>query len=132
MKPIATFSPASIAQVELHCTDLNAARRYYCGSLGLSLVGQVGDSIFVRCGEVNLIIQQTSEPKRGSTIYFNADGRIHEATEALKAQGIVFQELPKCIARGHLGSDVWLGFFSDPWGNQLALLSNMPATDGRI
>jgi catechol 2,3-dioxygenase-like lactoylglutathione lyase family enzyme len=122
------FSPPKIAQIELHCTDLEAAKRFYCESLGLRLVGQVGDSIFVRCGEVNLIVQQTPTPQRGSTIYFNADGRVREATEALKSQGIVFTQEPRCIVRGHDGNDIWLGFFDDPWGNPLALLSNMPAT----
>jgi catechol 2,3-dioxygenase-like lactoylglutathione lyase family enzyme len=122
------FSLKKIAQIELHCTDLAAAKRFYCDSLGLRLVGQVGDSIFVQCGEINLIVQQTPEPRRGSTIYFSADGQVREATEALKAQGITFTQEPRCIARGHEGKDIWLGFFNDPWGNPLALLSNMPAT----
>ena len=122
------FSPPRIAQIELHCTDLVQAERFYCSALGLRLVGHIGDSIFVQCGEVNLIVQQTPEPRRGSTIYFSADGRIGEATEAMKAQGIAFTQEPRCIARGHEGKDVWLGFFNDPWGNPLALLSMMPAT----
>ena len=128
MTTMEPFSPSRIAQVELHCGDLEQAKRFYCDSLGLRLVGQVGDSIFVKCGEVNLIIQQTPHPNRGSTIYFNADGNIRQATDALKARGISFTKEPRCIARAHQGFDVWLGFFSDPWDNTLALLSNMPAT----
>ena len=127
MDPAATFSPANIAQIELHCTNLDQAKQFYCGCLGLRLAGQVGDSIFVQCGEVHLIVQQTPNPSRGSTIYFNADGCIHQATEALRQQGITFSEEPRCIARGHEGKDIWLGFFEDPWGNPLALLSNMSA-----
>ena len=122
------FSIAGIAQVELHCRDLKQARQFYRDALGLILLGQVGDSLFVQCGETNLIIQQTPHPKCGSTTYFNADGNIHDATQPLKARGISFTDEPRRIARAHQGFDVWLGFFSDPSGNVLALLGNMPAT----
>ena len=126
-QPARQFSPARIAQVELHCTDLAAARAFYCGKLGLAPVGEFGDSLFVRCGEVNLTIQASANPKLpGSMIYFSADGCVPEATAGLEARGVVFRQEPRCIARGHQGHDVWLGFFDDPWGNPLALLGNMP------
>jgi catechol 2,3-dioxygenase-like lactoylglutathione lyase family enzyme len=121
------FAPPKIAQVELHCTDLARAEAFYCGALGLAKVGQFGDSLFVRCGETNLIIQASAAPKLpGSLIYFGADGVVHEATQALESRGVVFTQKPRRIARGHEGVDVWLGFFHDPWGNPLALLANMP------
>ena len=123
----ARFSPPKIAQIELHCDDLAAAEAFYCGVLGLAKVGQFGDSLFVRCGEVNLIIQASPDPKLpGSMIYFSADGAVREATTALQAQGVVFKQPPRRIARNHQGHDIWLGFFDDPWGNPLALLANMP------
>jgi predicted enzyme related to lactoylglutathione lyase len=122
------FAPPKIAQIELHCTDLVEAKAFYCDALGLTLVGEIGDSIFVRCGEVNLIVQASPNPKLpGSMIYFGADGCVHEATSALKTQGVSFTQEPRRIAPGHQGHDVWLGFFKDPWGNPLALLANMPA-----
>src|SRR5271156_2803125 len=87
------FSPAKIAQIELHCADLAAAKAFYCKTLGLALVGQVGDSLFVRCGEVNLIIQASANPKLpGSMIYFGADGCMPEAVAGLKAQGVAFKQ----------------------------------------
>lgn len=88
---------------------------------------QFGDSLFVRCGEVNLIIQASPNPKLpGSMIYFSADGCVREATGALERQGVVFKQPPRRIARNHEGHDIWLGFFDDPWGNPLALIANMP------
>jgi catechol 2,3-dioxygenase-like lactoylglutathione lyase family enzyme len=123
----ARFSPPKIAQIELHCADLGEARAFYCGVLGLAAVGEFGDSLFVRCGEVNLILQASATPKvPGSMIYFSADGEVREATSALKAQGVAFTQEPRRIAHNHAGVDVWLGFFNDPWGNPLALLANMP------
>ena len=121
-----SFSPPRIAQVELHCRDLGAARDFYCGVLGLQAVGQFGDSLFVRCGETNLIIQASASPKPSSVVYFSADGCVREATAALTARGVAFTEAPRRIARNHQGVDVWLGFFDDPAGNKLALIANMP------
>jgi len=121
-----TAVPTRIAQIELGCTDLEAAKRFYCEQLGLPLVGEIADSIFVRCGEVNLIVQRSANPRRGRTVYLSGDGRVREATEALKAAGVVFTQEPRRIARQHQGVDVWLGFFEDPWGNPFGLLANMP------
>ncbi len=122
----ATGLPSSIAQIELGCTDLEAAKAYYCGILELPLVGEIADSIFVRCGELNLIVQRSANPRRGRTVYFNGDGRVHEATAALKARGVQFSQEPRRIARLADSVDVWLGFFDDPWGNPFGLLANMP------
>ena len=121
-----SFTPPRIAQVELHCRDLGEARAFYCGVLGLEAVGQFGDSLFVRCGETNLIIQATANPKPSCVVYFSADGCVREAIAALTAQGVSFTEPPRRIARNHQGVDVWLGFFKDPAGNQLGLIANMP------
>lgn len=124
---MASFSPAKIAQIEIHCDDLEAAQAFYCGVLGLTKIARFGESLFVKCGEVNLIIQASPNPKApGSMIYFSADGCVHEATLAMREQGVNFKQAPRCIARNHEGYDVWLGFFDDPWGNPLALLANMP------
>jgi predicted enzyme related to lactoylglutathione lyase len=120
------FSPPKIAQVELHVRDLAEAKAFYAGVLGLPVVGEFGDSLFVSCGETNLIIQASPQPKPCSVVYFSADGCVREAAEALTAQGVAFTEAPRRIARNHQGVDVWLGFFSDPAGNRLALIANMP------
>jgi len=117
--------PTRIAQIELGCTDLDAAKQFYCEQLGLPLVGEIADSIFVRCGDVNLIVQRSANPRRGRTVYLSGDGRVREATAALKAAGVVFTQEPRRIARQHQGVDVWLGFFEDPWGNPFGLLANM-------
>jgi catechol 2,3-dioxygenase-like lactoylglutathione lyase family enzyme len=121
--------PTRVAQIELGCTDLEAAKAYYRDVLGFPLVGEITDSIFVRCGDLNLIVQRSANPRRGRTVYFSGDGRVRETTAALKARGVVFSEEPRRIARLPDGVDVWLGFFDDPWGNPFGLLANMPAAD---
>jgi catechol 2,3-dioxygenase-like lactoylglutathione lyase family enzyme len=123
------FSPPKLAQVSIRCADLGEARAFYCDTLGLEAVGQFGDSLFVRCGEVNLIIQAVADPTPGAMIYFGADGCIREAAHDLAARGIAFTQAPRRIARNHQGVDVWLAFFNDPWGNPLGLLANMAVED---
>jgi catechol 2,3-dioxygenase-like lactoylglutathione lyase family enzyme len=118
--------PRRVAQIELGCTDLEAAKRYYCDLLGFPLVGEITDSIFVRCGDLNLVVQRSENPRRGRPVYFSDDGQVHEMTATLKARGVVFTQAPRRIARQHQGVDVWLGFFEDPWGNPFGLLANMP------
>jgi catechol 2,3-dioxygenase-like lactoylglutathione lyase family enzyme len=123
---LATGVPDRVAQIELGCTDLDAAKAWYCETLGFPLVGEIADSIFVRCGDLNLIIQRSATPRRGRTIYLGADGRVQEATAALKGRGVQFTQEPRRIARLPDSIDVWLGFFDDPWGNPFGLLANMP------
>src|SRR6185312_9445083 len=102
-------------------------KAYYCEVLELPLVGETPDAIFMRCGDLNLCVQRSESPRRGRTVYFGADGRVHEATAALKAKGVQFSQEPRRIARIDGPTDVWLGFFEDPWGNPFGLLCNMPA-----
>ncbi len=125
------FVPPRIAQVGVQCGDLGEAREFYCDRIGLDFVAEIGDSIFVRCGESNLILQTMDEPTPSNTIYFSADGEIHTAVEDLQRRGVVFKQPPACIAEGldtpDAGvCDVWLGFFDDPWGNEFGLIANMP------
>lgn len=126
MTEVDAVLPTRVAQIELGCTDLEAAKRYYCDVLGFPLVGEIGDSVFVRCGDLNLAVQRSETPRRGRTVYFSGDGQVREIAETLKARGVVFTQAPRRIARDHQGVDVWLGFFEDPWGNPFGLLANMP------
>jgi catechol 2,3-dioxygenase-like lactoylglutathione lyase family enzyme len=126
MAEVETTLPRRVAQIELGCTDLEAAKRYYCDVLGFPLVGEIGDSIFVRCGDLNLAVQRSENPRGGRTVHFSGDGQVHEMTAALQARGVVFTQAPRRIARNHQGVDVWLGFFEDPSGNPFGLLANMP------
>ena len=121
---MSSWTPPSIAQIELQCSNLVQAEDFYGNLLGLEITGklpQVG-SLLVRCGEVTLIIRETFNPTPGSPIYFNSDGVVPEAVAGLREAGIEFIEEPRCIARNQHGHDVWLGVFEDPWGNPLAII----------
>src|ERR1700722_14682636 len=71
-----------------------------------------------------------------SIFYFKVEGvpgKIQEKVADLRAAGVDVNGDAHVIARNWHGADVWLGFFKDPFGNPLALKSDVPiagAADG--
>ena len=124
--PGSPIPPLAVSQIELQCTDLEAAHAFYCGGLGFRLIGKIDDALLVDAGSIVLLICRVLRPRSGTTLYLNANDRIHAIAFALAARGIYFKLPPRCVVRNDYGNDVWIAHFSDPWGNPLALLSNMP------
>ena len=124
-----------VAQIALDCTDLERATSFYEGCLGLERVGHVpGLLAFFDAGGVSLYLQQSDEVRPNSCLYFAVEGRpgaIDATYDALKQRGVSVGEAPHCIAKGWQGHDVWLAFFEDPFGNKLALRSDVPVGDER-
>lgn len=126
----ATVRLSAIDQIGLNCTDLEAAERFYCGVLGLPKSGEAGGMKFFDCDGINLIMFESPEVKPNSTIYFKVPGTpglIQETFEKLEAAGVTVRgDAPHRIAQNWRGRDVWLAFFRDPFGNELALKSDVP------
>ncbi len=51
----------------------------------------------------------------------------HQAKTLLKRAGVTVGDSPHCLVKNWQGRDVWLAFFSDPSGNQLAFKVDAPA-----
>ena len=121
----------AIDQIGLGCTDLDAAQRFYCDILGLTLADDIpGMAKLFACGGVNRIVVKGDTVPPGSIVYFKVQGvagRIQDAVERLKAAGVHIEKEPQCIAKNWHGNDVYLAFFKDPFGNMLALKSDVPA-----
>ena len=127
-----TLGLSAIDQVGLSCTNLDAAERFYVGLLGLRLAGDAPPTMkFFDCAGVYLIMTKEPTPRPGSIVYFKVDGvagRIQEKVAALRAAGVTVDSDAKRIAANWNGHDVWLAFFKDPFGNQLALKSDVPVS----
>jgi len=125
-----TLSLSAIDQIGLTCTDLDAAQRFYCDVLGLTLADDVpGMARLFGCNGVNLILFKADSVAPASIVYFKVDGTpgaIAQNVERLKHAGVRIEKEPQCIAKGWHGHDVWLAFFRDPFGNLLALKSDVP------
>lgn len=120
---------ASIGQLMIPVSDVERGIAFYRDVLGLPfLFAAPPQMAFFMCGAVRLLIgvpPPGQAAQRGSAIYFNvADiGAVHAA---LAARGVVFNEAPHAVHKS-AASTLWLAQFLDPDGNQLALMSEVPA-----
>jgi len=119
-------------QIGLSCTDLDEAKRFYCDVLGLPLAAEIpGMAHLFDCDGVNIIMFKGEKVSPASVLYFKVEGvpgRIAEKVEQLRAAGVKIDQDAHCIAKSWNGRDVWLAFFKDPFGNQLALKSDVSVT----
>ena len=125
-----TIGLSSIDQIGMTCTDLDVAQRFYCDTLGLRYGGEVpGMSKFFDCNGVNIIMFKGETVAPASIIYFKVEGvegRINETVQKLREQGVEIHRDVQRIAQNWQGYDVYLAFFKDPFGNMLALKSDVP------
>jgi catechol 2,3-dioxygenase-like lactoylglutathione lyase family enzyme len=119
-----------IDQIGLTCTNLNEAQKFYCDILGLRLAGDVPETMkFFDCDGVNIIMFKADKISPNSCIYFRVPGQpgmIQDRMTLLKSHGAKVESEPHIIARNWNGHDVWMAFFRDPFGNLLALKSDVP------
>ena len=84
---------------------------------------------FFGCDGVNIVMFKGDTVAPNSCIYFRVPGEpglIEKKLEALKASGVKVESDAHVIARNWNGCNVWLAFFRDPFGNLLALKSDVP------
>ena len=121
-----------IDQIGLSCTDLDEAQRFYCDLLGLHLAGEALPvmKLFAANG-VHIVLFKVDSVPPNSIIYFRVPGvagAIEENVAMMKSRGVKIESDAHVIARNWNGCDVWLAFFRDPFGNLLALKSDVPTT----
>ena len=127
------ISIKAIDQIWLDCKDLKDTARFYGEVMGLEKTGEVpGQMLFYDCGGVTLLLGVKEEIRPNSILYLNcgnSEAAIQNAYNRLKSAGVSVGQSPHCIARNWQGVDVWMAFFSDPSGNQLAFKCNVPARE---
>lgn len=110
-----------LAQVARHVSDIEAAKAWYGGVLGLELIYAFPGMAFYRMGDVRLYLQQDAKPGPESPLYFGV-ADIHAAHAQLTAKGVAFVNAPHMIYRDPQGTETWLAEFRDPDGRPLALM----------
>ena len=117
-------------QVWLDCNDLEAAEKFYSGVLGLRKTGEVsGMMVLFDCQGTTLLLGLRTEVRPNSILYFRLEDSvksIQAAYNRLKDSGVSMGDSPHCLAKNWQGRDVWLAFFLDPAGNQLAFKVDVP------
>ena len=121
------LAKAEVAQVMIPVDDFERGSAFYRDTLGIPLLFAAPPQMaFFQCGTVRLLVgvlPAGQKAARGSAIYFRVED-IHCVYKTLKDKGVHFVVEPHVVNRTGK-SELWLAEFTDPEGNQLALLSEV-------
>jgi methylmalonyl-CoA/ethylmalonyl-CoA epimerase len=116
---------ATVAQLLIPIEDFEKGVAFYRDVLGLPfLFAAPPQMAFFDCGGVRLLVgvmPSGQQAQRGSAIYFQV-ADIDAVYSFLTENGVRFKAEPHVVHRTPK-SELWLAEFSDPDGNQLALMS---------
>jgi catechol 2,3-dioxygenase-like lactoylglutathione lyase family enzyme len=122
---IATCDPTATIAVK----NLDAAKKFYEGVLGLSRVQSDGDeAVTYRCGRSQLLVYRSryAGTNQATAVCWMVDD-IAKAVRQLKAAGVTFEQydLPQGTREGeiHVMGEMKAAWFKDPDGNILSLSS---------
>ena len=122
------LSDATVGQLMIPVDDFDRAVSFYKDTLGLPFLFSAPPQMaFFMCGTVRLLVgvlPAGETARRGSAIYFKV-GNIKEVAASLRGKGVNFRAEPHLVHRTQT-SELWLAEFTDPDGNQLALMSEVP------
>jgi len=129
------FGLAKIGQIAMTVSDLPRAVAFYRDVLGMKLMFEAPPAMaFFDCGGVRLMLSLPEQEgsvagqQFSSVLYYTVDD-IQQAAAVLTGRGVVFEALPHVVARlPH--ADLWMGFFRDPSGNVLAIMSEVGRSAG--
>lgn len=119
---------SEIGQIALTVKDLQRAKDFFQNTLGMQLLFDAGTMAFFQCGAIRLMLGTSEKPvsNEGTILYFRV-ADIHGVNSALKDRGVQIVQEPHMVARMK-SHDLWLSFFRDPDGNNLALMSEIGRT----
>lgn len=122
---MAGVNPTRLAQVAISIRDLDRAKAFYGGVLGLPHLFDAPPGLaFFQCGETRLMLSQPEGPETsGNSILYYGVANVPAAHRAMTEAGVAFEEEPRCIAKVD-GRDVWLAVCRDSEGNLLGLMSD--------
>jgi methylmalonyl-CoA/ethylmalonyl-CoA epimerase len=121
------LSNATVGQILITAQDLSKGIAFYRDTLGLPfLFAAPPQMAFFMCGSVRLPVAVSppgTTPQRGSAVYFSV-ADTHGVHAELKSKNVNVLAEPHVVHRTP-ASGLWLAEFTDPDGNQLALMSEV-------
>jgi methylmalonyl-CoA/ethylmalonyl-CoA epimerase len=118
---------ARIGQLLIPIEDFDKGVAFYRDTLGLPFLFSAPPQMaFFDCGGVRLLVGVMPPGQtalRGSAIYFQVSD-IHAVFSHLRSSSVRFAAEPHVVNRT-AKSELWLAEFTDPDGNQLALMSEV-------
>jgi predicted enzyme related to lactoylglutathione lyase len=123
------LADAKVAQLLIPVEDFEAGVAFYRDTLGIPFLFSAPPQMaFFDCGGVRLLVgvmPAGQKAQRGSAIYFRV-ADIQAVHSSLKSKGVDFKAEPHVVHRTP-EMEFWLAEFVDPYGNQLALMSEVAA-----
>lgn len=117
------------AVANLAVTDIDRARGFYIGTLGLKEVDQEGDELIVlQSGDsaVSVYRSDYAGTNKATAVTWAVDD-IEAEVETLKQKGVMFEhyDMPGLELEGdvHVGEGMKVAWFKDPDGNILNIVS---------
>jgi catechol 2,3-dioxygenase-like lactoylglutathione lyase family enzyme len=110
--------------------NLDVARRFYEGTLGLAHVDSEGEELIVfqsGTSRINVYRSQFAGTNKATAVTWAIGDRVEEVVQALKAKGVTFEhyDMPGLTRKGdiHIGGDMKVAWFKDPDGNILNIVN---------
>jgi catechol 2,3-dioxygenase-like lactoylglutathione lyase family enzyme len=118
------------ATANLAVKDLNKARKFYEGTLGLEPMETEGDELIVfRSGNstVNVYRSKFAGTNQATAVTWAVGDELDDVVRKLKARGVTFEhyDMPGTKLQGdiHIAGDMKVAWFKDPDGNILNLIN---------
>ena len=119
------------AVANLAVKDLQKAKSFYEGTLGLEPVGSHGDEVVVyRSGNTTLNVYRSKEAgtNRATAVTWDVGDEVGNVVKTLRSKGVEFEhyDMPGLKLEGdiHVGEGMKVAWFKDPDGNILNLVSS--------
>jgi methylmalonyl-CoA/ethylmalonyl-CoA epimerase len=124
---LVNLQDATVAQILIPVDDFDKGVAYYRDVLGIPfLFAAPPQMAFFDCSGVRLLVgvhPPGQQAQRGSAIYFQVPD-IAAVFAELREKGVRFRAEPHVVHRT-ASLELWLAEFTDPDGNQLALMSEV-------
>jgi|SRR5689334_9238458 methylmalonyl-CoA/ethylmalonyl-CoA epimerase len=127
-----SVSLSRIKQIAVPVDDVSAAKSFYKDTLGMQHLFDAPPGLsFFDCSGVRLMLcgpaaQGKDGDKQHAVLYYDVSD-IKKSYAAIKAAGAPSFAEPHIIARVD-GRDVWIAELGDGQGNNVSLISEVPAT----
>ena len=110
--------------------DLQIARKFYEGTLGLKQIGAEGQELVAyRSGSSTLLVYRSdyAGTNKATAVTWTVGGQVEGIARALKAKGVAFEryDMPGVTREGdvHVAGNRKIAWFKDPDGNILCIVS---------
>ncbi len=118
----------TIGQIHVSVSDVDRAVAFYRDVLGVPFLFQVPGQpmAFFDCDGVRLYlgVPESEAFRSRGVLYFTVED-IAEAHRVLTDRGVAFRDEPHPVHRTE-SSELWMAFFTDPDGNNLAIMAEVP------